>query len=903
MQCQKSRQAIRDITQAALRLNKSPLVWAIDVCTCLQELDEGKIPSIELADVLVSESLSLDGSSDILAYLNYAMVSHLVYPLHALALLTTRVIPVRHQQIEMYSAYLRLANAYLFSLASIREVTCCDRLLKAVVEALQPPYSTGKSIAEFGTNLIHFLLCLLYKLAQAIAEDWSLPSIGSDRQSKSLNAGTHNFGCHTARAHCMNVEDDMNSLRRGESERQKKKNSLKALDVVVKILQNRKTAALLRLAQRNLPEQWRMVLPKLQMLEVLAHDPLLKAPNEAMDLIKDLSDCIQHDLEQTWKSTNVPFIKVLSGGSSLIHTFLATGVATIWLPFDIFMEDAMEGRRVSVTSTAEALTELMKSLQAFYGATWHDLFLGLWTAALRLVSREREFVEGPKPHVESRLCMLLSIVPLACSIVIEEEEKNQQLSCREDIPLECNTRFEKNEDRKTSYSRRRAFKCSLQVLAQFNYLLMPPAVEAATCMSQNPKKGVHDAQVSNDVTVSKAVGNMRQLILDACIARGLLDTSAYTWPGYIGSVVSVKHTLSTQSSPWVAFMEGAPLSGTLKFALASTPAGSLAELEKAYQTAVNGLDDDRASAASILCGASLLCAWNVQEHAVRLAMQLLSPCSDSKDWAGHCLLPLAPMLLSVLKALSSNDAINVLNLHGKFPELATSLLPICEYFGTISPTVPLTASSVDISNNMLFSYAFLLLHRLWKFSQAPLGYQLLGKLLPLGSKLNLESLLELRNLKMLSSKTSLAAIDRHQTTDQVANRGIDGPRTMDPDLLSSVKGVEVVSLDSYPNLKAWYLQDQACITSALCGAAKGDDVQKLIDMMFKKINSTRNASLPTGCPNTTSSSTEDDIAGRPLLAPWDILAAIPFVVDKVITACAHGILSSRDLTTGLCQIL
>lgn len=28
-------------------------------------------------------------------------------------------------------------------------------------------------------------------------------------------------------------------------------------------------------------------------------------------------------------------------------------------------------------------------------------------------------------------------------------------------------------------------------------------------------------------------GNLRHLIVEACIARNLLDTSAYFWPGYV----------------------------------------------------------------------------------------------------------------------------------------------------------------------------------------------------------------------------------------------------------------------------------------------------------------------------------------------------------------------------------
>lgn len=40
--------------------------------------------------------------------------------------------------------------------------------------------------------------------------------------------------------------------------------------------------------------------------------------------------------------------------------------------------------------------------------------------------------------------------------------------------------------------------------------------------------------------------------------------------------------------------------------------GSLAEIEKIYEIAVNGSGDEKISAASVLCGASLVRGWNLQ---------------------------------------------------------------------------------------------------------------------------------------------------------------------------------------------------------------------------------------------------------------------------------------------------
>lgn len=40
--------------------------------------------------------------------------------------------------------------------------------------------------------------------------------------------------------------------------------------------------------------------------------------------------------------------------------------------------------------------------------------------------------------------------------------------------------------------------------------------------------------------------------------------------------------------------------------------GSLAEIEKIYEIAVSGSDDEKIYAATVLCGASLTRGWNIQ---------------------------------------------------------------------------------------------------------------------------------------------------------------------------------------------------------------------------------------------------------------------------------------------------
>lgn len=72
---------------------------------------------------------------------------------------------------------------------------------------------------------------------------------------------------------------------------------------------------------------------------------------------------------------------------------------------------------------------------------------------------------------------------------------------------------------------------------------------------------------------SFAAGNLRHLIVEACIARNVLDTSAYMWPGYVkGRCNQIPRNISGQVSGWSSFMKGSPLTPPMVSALVSTPA-------------------------------------------------------------------------------------------------------------------------------------------------------------------------------------------------------------------------------------------------------------------------------------------------------------------------------------------
>eukprot|EP00262_Sarcandra_glabra_P009875 TRINITY_DN2462_c0_g2_i1.p1 TRINITY_DN2462_c0_g2~~TRINITY_DN2462_c0_g2_i1.p1 ORF type:complete len:484 (+),score=64.20 TRINITY_DN2462_c0_g2_i1:206-1453(+) len=323
-----------------------------------------------------------------------------------------------------------------------------------------------------------------------------------------------------------------------------------------------------------------------------------------------------------------------------------------------------------------------------------------------------------------------------------------------------------------------------------------------------------------------------------------------------------------------------------------TPASSLAELEKLYHIALNGSEEEKPAAAKILCGASFTRGWNVQEHVVKFAVKLLSPPVPPEfSGPGSHLIPYMPMLTSILFGLCSIDIVHIISLYGMIPEVAASLVPLCEAFGSLSPTSNHKLSSLEeTSPYAVFSCAFLFLLRLWKFYRPSYEHSLSGRGGPNLSEVSLEYLLLLHN-----SRIAL----RDSTTTDKTNK-ITNP----PDAPS----VRPIYIESFPKLRAWYCQNQACIASTISGLCSGNPVHqvanKILSMIYWKM--TKNAAMSAN-PSTTSSSSMsgspvnmgDDAFQRPMLPAWEILEAIPFVIEAVLTACAHGRLSSRDLTTGL----
>ncbi|CAA0828130.1 Mediator of RNA polymerase II transcription subunit 33A [Striga hermonthica] len=544
------------------------------------------------------------------------------------------------------------------------------------------------------------------------------------------------------------------------------------------------------------------------------------------------------------------------------------------------------------SDTWRVLSRLVKALQALNKATWQDAFLGLWTAALRIVQRERNLFEGPDPRIEIGLILLLSILPLSIVNIIDEEE------------IMLSSKGEKNSTSQRKHNefvgkRREHLVCSLKLLGDFEELLTPPscinslanqaAMKAMMFLSGVSIDNEHlNEMMLNDVP-NNCSGNLRHLIVESCIARNVLDTSAYTWPGYVKSRCNQHpQIISGQMPGWSSLMSGSPLTPPLIRALASTPATSLAEIERIYEIAVGGTDDEKIAAATILSGASLGRGWSIQEHTCLLITKLLSP-SVPPDYSGResHLIGYAPILNALVVGILSITCVQIFSMHGLVPLLATALMPICEVFGSLAPCMSWTLNTGEvISSHSVFSNAFIILLKLWKFDHPPMVHGM-GDGPPVGSNLTLEYLLSLYNSQLASHEN---------LTNKITNNRPS--RLLYPSRAP-------VFMDFFPKLKHWYRKHQECIVATPI-LAPGDSihqvVETLLSIMFRKINKGGQTltSTTSGSSNSSASGPGPDDSLTLLNFPtWDILEALPFVLDAALTASANERISPRELITGL----
>ncbi|KAL4590219.1 hypothetical protein LXL04_003145 [Taraxacum kok-saghyz] len=848
--------SVLDLTKKSQDKGSDPLVWAIHLSSQLNSAGVS-LPSPYLAEILVSHICWENNNPISWKFLEKALIFNIVPPLLVLALLSTRVIPMRRNQPAAFRLYMELLKRHAFKLKSHVEFQNYDVIMNSIDNVLHLSQIFGIQLNDPGSLLLEFIFSIVWQLLEAALGDEGLLE---ERKFKWNNNGSQD----------MELGEVYDGKRNEYQEMLQGRNTVMAVELIGLFLQNKVTSRILFLARQNMPTHWRSFIQDMEVLVVNSlalRNSKAVTPEVVLQLISDDRKVVSEE------SKSIEIHKVMSSSSAgLSHKISGS---SLWIPLDLVLEDAMDGSQVDTTSAIEVVTRLVKALHALNGNTWHEIFLGLWMAALRLVQRERDPIEGPMPRLDTRLCMLLSITTLVVSDLIEDDEIETKID---------HQTIENNKE-----TRRRELVSCLQSLGDYQSLLTPPSLVVSDANQAAAKAILFTSGINLDFIEMKDMpisssGNLHHLIVEACIARNLLDTSAYFWPGYVtGHMNQIPHGVPPQVPGWSSFMKGAPLTPVMMNALVSEPASSLAELEKVFEIAVKGTDDDKIAAATILCGASLIRGWNVQEHSAYFITRLLSPPLpvNYSGNDGH-LIAFAPMLNVLLVGIAPIDCVQIFSLHGLVPQLAGSLMPICEVFGSCVPNISWTLTSgEEISTYAVFSNAFALLLKLWRFNHPPLEYGV-GDVPPVGAQLTPEYLLLTRN-------------------SQLVNPGYEDRNRRRLSAVAKTSCPNPIFLDSFPKLKAWYRQHQACLASTLSGLVHSpvhQIVDGLLNMMFRKIN--RNQPLNSVSGSSTSSGPgSEDLSLRPKFPAWDILEAVPFVVDAALTACDHGRLSPRELCTGL----
>lgn len=100
---------VLDVVNAAEERGDPPLVWAVEVGRCVQARGL-ELPSVELGEVVVGSLCFANNRPSLWKFLDQAIASGLVSPLHALALLTTRYFLARHLSVPRVLAILSLCS-------------------------------------------------------------------------------------------------------------------------------------------------------------------------------------------------------------------------------------------------------------------------------------------------------------------------------------------------------------------------------------------------------------------------------------------------------------------------------------------------------------------------------------------------------------------------------------------------------------------------------------------------------------------------------------------------------------------------------------------------------------------------------------------------------------------------
>lgn len=407
---------VMELTKSAQQKGTDPLMWAIQLSSNLNSAGLS-MPSTDVANLLVSHICWANNVPIAWKFLEKALTLRVVPPMFVLALLSTRVIPARRSYPVAYRLYMELLKRYAFSLASLINGPNYQKIMEAINDTLHLYQIFGLQGSESGLIVVEFVFAIVWELLDASLDDEGLMELTDERKSR-WPITSQDMG--------LNNHDGFVGGRTEKHEGLCKMNTVMAIEIIGDFFRDKMTSAILYLARKNMPVHWESFTQNLRLL-MSNSSALRNSKNISPEALLQLTSDNHLVLSRKRKtSSQKKFHAVVASGSlaSSADQCYGASPSVLWLPFDLFLEDTIDGSQVAATSATETLTGLVKALQAVNSTTWKDTFLGLWIAALRLVNRERDPSEGPVPRLDTCLCLLLSITPLAIANLIEEEERN-----------------------------------------------------------------------------------------------------------------------------------------------------------------------------------------------------------------------------------------------------------------------------------------------------------------------------------------------------------------------------------------------------------------------------------------------------------------------------------------------
>ncbi|KAG5514407.1 hypothetical protein RHGRI_035729 [Rhododendron griersonianum] len=259
------------------------------------------------------------------------------------------VIPSRRFYPGAYRLYMELLKRHVFSFVSQINCPNYEKVMKSIDEILHLSQIFALPTSEPGLLVVGFVFSIVWQLLDASLDDEGLLELTAEKKSSWLT-GTQE----------MEIDGNGN-FEEKRTERQEgmlKLNTVMAVEIIGEFFKHKVTSRILYLARRNICSHWGYFIQHLRLLAANS-SALTSSKDITPDALLQLTSDTRQVLSRKCKtSSQKQFHAVIACGSpaSSASQCHGTSRSAFWLPFDLFMEDSMDGSQVATTSAVEVLT-------------------------------------------------------------------------------------------------------------------------------------------------------------------------------------------------------------------------------------------------------------------------------------------------------------------------------------------------------------------------------------------------------------------------------------------------------------------------------------------------------------------------------------------------------------------